>query len=83
MRKHKKIFDEIFNNKMSTKIYKKNISINNCCKCAVCKDDFVDNYSTIITTKCNHIFHRKCIKANTYRDLRIYPKCPICNTSYE
>ena len=32
MRNHKKIFDEIFKNKMPTKIYKKNILVNNCYK---------------------------------------------------
>jgi len=41
--------------------------------CSICLDDF-DNINNIKKTKCNHIFHKKCIKKWTsYKS-----KCPIC-----
>ena len=39
---------------------------------------FINNSKLIITTKCNHTFHSKCIKNYIYKNL-ICPKCPICN----
>jgi len=60
-----------------TKYYKKNI-INDCYKCTICLEDFKENKSIIITTKCGHSFHFKCFKNWCFKKI-IFPRCPNCN----
>lgn len=62
-----------------TKYYKKNI-INDCYKCTICLEDFKENKSIIITTKCGHSFHFKCFKNWCFKKI-ICPRCPNCNHS--
>ena len=68
----------LFQKEMSMKIYIKNNVINSCYKCNICNEYFINNSSLIITTKCNHTFHAKCIKNYIYTNI-ICPKCPIYN----
>ena len=60
-----------------TKYYKKNI-INDCYKCTICLEEFKENKSIIITTKCGHTFHFKCFKNWALKNI-LFPKCPNCN----
>ena len=60
-----------------TKYYKKNV-INDCYKCTICLEEFKENKSIIITTKCGHSFHLKCFKNWTFKNI-LFPKCPNCN----
>ena len=60
-----------------TKYYKKNI-INDCYKCTICLEEFKENQSIIITTKCGHSFHYKCFKNWAFKNI-LFPKCPNCN----
>ncbi len=43
-------------------------------KCSICTEDFVEN-DDVIKTKCDHIFHRDCIKPWLCNES---VKCPIC-----
>ena len=60
-----------------TKYYKKNI-INDCYKCTICQEEFKENKSIIITTKCGHSFHLKCFKIFADKNI-LFPRCPNCN----
>jgi hypothetical protein len=46
--------------------------------CTICMENFIENKSVIVTTKCNHSFHQKCFKNWAYKNI-ICPKCPNCN----
>ena len=75
--KNKNKIDNLFKKEMRYKIYnKKNYS--KYLYCNICKEYFIDNSSVIVTTKCNHIFHLKCLKSNVYANIQ-NPKCPKCN----
>ena len=78
MKLNKDKIDKIFKNELVFKIYNKNNTINNCYKCEICKEDFRENASIVITTKCGHTFHQICI-INWVNKNIICPKCPICN----
>ena len=41
-------------------------------------EDFIDNSSMVITTKCGHTFHEQCFKKLIDKNI-ICPKCPNCN----
>ena len=41
-------------------------------------EDFIDNSSIVITTKCGHTFHQKCFKNWAYKNI-LCPRCPNCN----
>ena len=58
--------------------YNKNIANNDYNNCTICMEDFIDNKSKIITSKCGHIFHQKCFEKWVYKNI-ICPKCPNCN----
>jgi hypothetical protein len=60
-----------------TKYYKKNI-INDCYKCTICLEEFKENKSIIMTTKCGHSFHFKCFKNWAFKNI-LFPRCPNCN----
>ena len=70
--------DALFKTELLPTIYNKNNVINDCNKCTICMEDFIDNSSVIIKTKCAHIFHEKCFKKLIDKNI-ICPKCPNCN----
>ena len=75
---NKEKLDLMFKNEMTPKIYKKNNITNDCYNCTICMENFVDNSSIIVTTKCNHSFHEKCFKNWALKNI-INLKCPNCN----
>ena len=70
--------DNLFKTELLPKIYTKNNTVNDNYNCTICMEDFIDNSSTVLTTKCGHTFHYKCFKNWTYKNI-ICPKCPNCN----
>ena len=70
--------DSLFKTELSSKIYNKNNTVNECYNCTICMEDFIDNKSIVITTKCGHTFHQKCLQNWIYKNI-ICPKCPNCN----
>ena len=70
--------DNLFRTEFLPKIYNKNNENNNCHNCTICMEDFINNSSKVLSTKCGHTFHHKCFKEWTYRNI-ICPKCPNCN----
>ena len=60
------------------KYIKKNNSINKCYNCGICKENFIENLSRVITIQCGHTFCQTCLRNLFYKNL-ICPKCPICN----
>ena len=70
--------DDLFKTELLPTIYNKNNVINDCYNCTICMEDFIDNSSIIVKTKCGHIFHEKCFKKLIYKNI-ICPKCPNCN----
>ena len=70
--------DNMFKNELIPKIYQEKNVTNDCYNCTICMEKFIDNTSTIITTKCNHSFHENCFKNWVYKNI-ICPKCPNCN----
>lgn len=75
---NKEKLDLMFKNELIPKIYNKNNVTNDCYNCTICMENFVDNSSKIVTTKCNHSFHEKCFKNWAFKNI-INPKCPNCN----
>lgn len=71
--------DNLLKTELLPKKYHKN-TVNNdeYNKCTICQEDFIDNNSIIITTKCGHTFHHTCFKNWAYNNI-ICPKCPNCN----
>ena len=69
--------DYLFKNELKPKIYNKDKSGNDN-KCTICMENFINNSSVIVTTKCNHNFHEKCFKNWSFKNI-INPKCPNCN----
>ena len=70
--------ENLFKTELLPKTYIKNNINNDCYNCTICMEDFVENSSKVITTKCGHTFHQKCFQEWTYRNI-ICPKCPNCN----
>lgn len=68
----------LFKNELRPKIYNRNSTSNGCYNCTICMENFIENSSVIITTKCNHSFHEKCFKNWAFKNI-ISPKCPNCN----
>lgn len=75
---NKEKFELMLNNELRPKTYNKNNFGNDCYNCTICMENFIDNSSVVITTKCNHCFHEKCFKNWVYKNI-INPKCPNCN----
>lgn len=76
--KNKAELDKLFQNEMTNALYNKINDINNCNKCLFCNNNFIDNSSIIIKTKCcNHIFDESCFKNYAYTNVD-NPKCPKC-----
>jgi len=75
---NKEKLDLMFKNELIPTIYNKNNVINDCYNCTICMENFIDNSSIIVTTKCNHSFHEKCLKNWCFKNI-ICPKCPNCN----
>ena len=81
MKGNKEKMEILYQNELETKIYNKKMAINNCYNCAICKENFIENSSQIIITKCNHIFHSNCLKIYVSKNY-ICPKCPTCNSLF-
>lgn len=75
---NKQKLDSMFEMELTPKIFKKSNISNDCYNCTICMENFIDNSSVIITTKCNHNFHEKCFKNWAYKNI-VCPKCPNCN----
>ena len=75
---NKLTMDNLFQTELLPKIFNKNNAINDCYNCTICMEDFIDNSSVVITTKCGHTFHQKCFKNWAYKNI-LCPKCPNCN----
>ena len=75
---NKEELNKLFKTKIIPKTYIKNNTVNDCYKCTICLEDFMDGSSIIITTECNHSFHFECFKNWVFKNI-IYPKCPNCN----
>ena len=73
--KNKEEVNKLFKTELIPTKYIKSNSDNN--KCTICQEDF-KNDSSIITTKCKHIFHFGCFKNWVFNNI-ITPKCPNCN----
>ena len=76
--RNKEKVDSLFKTELSSKIYNKNSTVNDCYNCTICMEDFIDNKSIVVTTKCGHTFHQKCFQNWIYKNI-ICPKCPNCN----
>lgn len=77
IRSNREKLEYLFKNELKPKLFNKNkIGIDN--KCTICMENFINNSSVIITTKCNHSFHEKCFKNWSFKNI-INPKCPNCN----
>ena len=76
--KNKEEMNNLFKTKIIPIIYIKNNTINDCHKCTICLEDFIDGTSVIITTECNHSFHFECFKKWVFKNIN-FPKCPNCN----
>jgi hypothetical protein len=70
--------DNLFKTELLPNVYKRNNVINDNYNCTICMEDFIDNSSMVITTKCGHTFHEQCFKKLINKNL-ICPKCPNCN----
>ena len=75
---NKETIDNLFQTELSPKTFNKNNVINDCYNCTICMEDFIDNSSIVITTKCGHTFHQKCFKNWAYKNI-LCPRCPNCN----
>ena len=75
---NKEKMDNLFKTELLPITYSKNNTVNDNYNCTICMEDFVDNSSSVLTTKCGHTFHYKCFKNWTYKNI-ICPKCPNCN----
>ena len=75
---NKEEMNNLFKTKIIPTTYIKNNNINDCYKCTICLEDFIDGTSIIITTKCNHSFHFECFKDWVFKNIN-FPKCPNCN----
>ena len=75
---NKEKMDNLFKTELLPKIYNKSNTINDCYNCTICMEDFIDNSSIVVTTKCGHTFHQLCIRNWAYKNI-ICPKCPNCN----
>ena len=75
---NKEKMDNLFKTELLPITYTKNNTANDNYKCTICMEDFVENSSSVLTTKCGHTFHYKCFKNWTYKNI-ICPKCPNCN----
>jgi len=78
MNENKAKIDNLFKTELLSKLYNKNNTIDNCYNCFICKENFEDNSSIVVTTKCNHTFHKLCLKNWVYKNI-LCPKCPVCN----
>ena len=78
MNGNKEKMDNLFKTELLPKIYNKNNTTNDCYNCTICMEDYIDNKSVVVTTKCGHTFHQKCFKNWVYKNI-ICPKCPNCN----
>ena len=76
--KNKEKMDNLFKTELLPKKYNKYNSNNDYSNCTICMEDFIDNQSNVITSKCGHTFHQKCFKNWVYKNI-ICPKCPNCN----
>jgi hypothetical protein len=75
---NKQKLEQLFNTELTPTIYQKNKVTNDSYNCTICMENFIENKSVIVTTKCNHSFHQKCFKNWAYKNI-ICPKCPNCN----
>ena len=75
---NKQQLEQLFNTELIPTIYKKNKVTNDSYNCTICMENFVENKSIIVTTKCKHSFHQKCFKIWAYKNI-MCPKCPNCN----
>ena len=75
---NKQQLEQLFNTELIPTIYKKNKVTNDSYNCTICMENFVENKSIIVTTKCKHSFHQKCFKNWAYKNI-MCPKCPNCN----
>ena len=75
---NKEKMNNLFQTELIPQKYNKSASINDCYNCTICMEDFVDNSSNVIITKCGHTFHDKCFKNWTFKNI-LCPKCPNCN----
>ena len=76
--KNKEEMNNLFKTKIIPITYIKNNTVNDCYKCTICLEDFIDGSSVIIITECNHSFHFECFKNWVFKNI-IFPKCPNCN----
>ena len=77
MSKNKEEIDKLFKTELIPTKYFKSNQADDFNKCTICQEDY-KNGSSIITTKCKHIFHFECFKNWVYNNITI-PKCPNCN----
>ena len=75
---NKEEMNNLFKTKIIPTTYIKNKNANDCYKCTICLEDFIDGSSIIITTECSHSFHFECFKDWTFKNIH-FPKCPNCN----
>lgn len=69
----------LYKNELLPNLYHKNIntkmSENN--KCTICLEEFKEDVSLVLTTKCGHKFHFNCFQNFINKNI-IFPKCPNC-----
>ena len=70
--------DNLFKTELLPYVYRKNNVVNDNYNCTICMEDFIDNSSKVITTKCRHTFHEQCFKKLINKNI-VCPKCPNCN----
>lgn len=70
--------DNLFKTELLPYVYRKNNVVNDNYNCTICMEDFIDNSSKVITTKCGHTFHEQCFKKLINKNI-VCPKCPNCN----
>ena len=69
--------EEQFNN-LECKCYK-DLNLNEAKECLICIDNFNEE-DDIVKIKCNHIFHKNCIKSWLCEESN---KCPVCRISID
>ena len=70
--------EQMFRTELRPKYYQRNNATNDCYKCTICMENFIEGQSVIVTTRCNHSFHQNCFKNWAYKNI-LSPKCPNCN----
>ena len=73
------LLNNLFKKELIPKQYLNKNIVNDCTKCTICLEDFKEEKSIVITTKCKHTFHYKCFKDWAFKNIK-FPKCPNCNS---